>query len=398
MKTRQLATRVAAVCLALGWAAGAAAADAPAAQAQKVTSTGQAAIYNNDNAHARDKAIDDALRKAVEQAVGAMVSSETVTENFQLISDKILSKSRGYVRNYKIVSEKPEGGVFSVTIEAEVAAGNLQNDLQGVLQVLRAKNMPRMLIMVAEQNVGQGNAQFWWGDKTFSTNLDAVENAFMDSWLKKGVKFVDRQALMGKIKVGPAMSSAEPSPDAIKEFAGNSGAEVVIVGKAVATHVGAIMGTQMQSVRANISLRALNLDSGEILATVTRSEAVGHIDPMSGGTLALKKAAEKSADELLEKIMARWETEVAGPSTVNLVVNNVKASKNLRALASIIREQVRGVQDVRQRSFRKKTAELEVEMKGSAQDLADELEDKKFPGFDIEIDEVTANTVTASVK
>ena len=41
---------------------------------------------------------------------------------------------------------------------------------------------------------------------------------------------------------------------------------------------------------------------------------------------------------------------------------------------------------------------IEVELKGSAQDLAEELEEKKFPGFNIEVDEITANSVTASVK
>ncbi len=375
-----------------------ASAKAEVSSAQRVSAVGQAAVIGNDVANARDKAVDDALRKAVEQSVGTMISSETVTQNFQLLSDKIYSKARGYVRNYKITSEKQDQGVYIVGVDAEVSQGNLKNDVDGITHILRAKNMPRMLIMIAEQNIGQGDANFWWGNKTFSTNLDAAENTFMDHWMKKGVRFVDRQALMGKISAGPAVTSAEPTNDAIKEFAGKSGAEVVIVGKAVATDVGTIMGTQMHSARANISLRALSLDTGRILATATRSEAVGHVDPQTGGTLALKKAAEKSADELLEKILAQWESEVSGPATVHLNITNVKQSKNLRSIAQVLREQVRGVQDVRQLSFRNKSAELEVELKGSAQDLADELETKTFPGFSVDVQEVTANTVTAALK
>ena len=369
-------------------------ADAP----QRVSSIGQAAVIGTDVANARDKAVDDALRKAVEQSVGTMITSETVTQNFQLLSDKVFSKARGYVRNYKITSEKQDQGVYIVGVDAEVSSGNLKNDVDGIMHVLRAKNMPRMLIMIAEQNIGQGDANFWWGNKTFSTNLDAAENTFMDHWMKKGVRFVDRQALQGKISAGPATTSAEPTNDAIKEFAGKSGAEVVIVGKAVATDVGTIMGTQMHSARANISLRALSLDTGRILATATRSEAVGHVDPTTGGTLALKKAAEKSADELLEKIMAQWSQEVSGPATITLNLTNVKQSKNLRSIAQVLREQVRGVQEVRQLSFKNKAAELEVELKGSAQDLADELETKTFPGFAVDVQEVTANSVTAALK
>ena len=53
-----------------------------------------------------------------------------------------------------------------------------------------------------------------------------------------------------------------------------------LIGKAVATDVGPIMGTQMHSVRANISLRALNMDNGEILAT--RAAAQKHVSRAKG--------------------------------------------------------------------------------------------------------------------
>ena len=53
---------------------------ASAAEVKKVRATGQAAIYQNDLS-AAVIALDDARRKAVEQAVGAVISSSTVTEN-----------------------------------------------------------------------------------------------------------------------------------------------------------------------------------------------------------------------------------------------------------------------------------------------------------------------------
>jgi hypothetical protein len=36
-------------------------------------------------------------------------------------------------------------------------------------------------------------------------------------------------------------------------------------------------------------------------------------------------------------------------------------------------------------------------MKGSAQDLAEELEEKSFPRFNVEISEITANRVVANL-
>lgn len=364
----------------------------------KVTVMGVAGIVGGDKGRARDKAIQDAQRKAVEQAVGTMVSSETITENFQLISDKIYSNAKGYVRKYDIVSEKEEGGTVMVTIDAHVASGVLQGDIDGVLAILKAKNMPRVLLMITEQNVGSANTVVWWsGEGSFSIDLGASENAFIDNWSKKGIKFIDRQALQGKLKVKKALGNAVPTDDDVKEFALGTGAEVVVTGTAFANDIGPIMGTQMHSIRANISVRALNLDTGGILATSTNTATVGHIDPATGGTKALQNVTEKAAEELLTKILAGWETEVAGPSSVSLTINAVTKSKYLREISSFLGNEIRGVQGVRQRSYRKKIAEFEVDITGSPQDLAEELEEKKFGGFTIEINEITANTVKATL-
>ncbi|OGQ83293.1 MAG: hypothetical protein A2289_08265 [Deltaproteobacteria bacterium RIFOXYA12_FULL_58_15] len=389
-RTKVLGFLAATMWVVLGlWASPAAAGDT-----LKVEAVGQAAIYGTDIAAARDKAIDDALRKAVEQAAGTVVSSETITENFELVSDKIYSKSKGYVRNYKVVSEKKADGIYEVKVNADIGTGALKSDLDGILSVLRGKNMPRVLVMVSEQQVGAKSAEAWWGNNSFKTSMDVVENSIIDAWQPKGVKFVDRQTLQGKISTGIANVTDD---SVVKTFAGSAGAEVVIRGDAVAQDNGPIMGTQMRSLQATVSLRAMNLDNGAIMGSATVSETVGHINPVVGGTMALKKAGQKAAEELLGKMLAEWQSEVSGSGTVSVKISGVAKSKYLKALSEFLRNEVRGVADVRQRSFRNKVAEIEVDIKGSAQDLATELEEKKFPGFAIEIDEITANSVAASL-
>ena len=361
-----------------------------------VKAIGQAAIYGEDVVNARDKAIDDALRKAVEQAVGTLVSSETVTENFQLISDKIISAAKGYIRNYKVTAEGKEAGVYSVTVEASVAKGNLSEDLNGILQVLKSRNMPRVLVMISEQNIG-GESTSWWGKPGATIDLGVVENVFIDQWNPRGIRFVDRQAIAGELKTAGPLTGGEISNGQAKAFGTSGGAEVVVIGKAVATDSGTILDTAMHSLQATISVRALAVDTGEIIATATLSKTTGHINAVTGGSIVLKQVTLAAADSLLKKILVKWEGEVGGPSTVQLTLTNVRKSKFLRQVATTLRNEVRGVVDVRQRSFRKGKAQLEVELKGSAQTLAEELEDKSFSLFEVEITEITANTVTAKL-
>ena len=60
----------------------------------KIRAEGMAVIMNNRVDIARDKALDGALRSAVEKVVGVMVSSTSEVENFLLKLDRILSESK----------------------------------------------------------------------------------------------------------------------------------------------------------------------------------------------------------------------------------------------------------------------------------------------------------------
>ena len=62
-----------------------------------------AGIIGGNVANARDKATQDALRQAVEQAMGAMVYSETMTENAAIVSDKISSQTSGYIQSFDVI-------------------------------------------------------------------------------------------------------------------------------------------------------------------------------------------------------------------------------------------------------------------------------------------------------
>ncbi len=76
---------------------------AAAPEMKTVTATGIGS--GTDKAKARDDAIFDAQRRAVEQGVGLYIKSEIAVENLQLLSDDIYTKAGGYVHTYKVLSE-----------------------------------------------------------------------------------------------------------------------------------------------------------------------------------------------------------------------------------------------------------------------------------------------------
>jgi hypothetical protein len=64
------------------------------------------------------KAYDNVYRNAVEKALGGYIRSETRVENHQLIEDKILSISAGYIKNFDYL----EGGCKSSSCYVKIKA------------------------------------------------------------------------------------------------------------------------------------------------------------------------------------------------------------------------------------------------------------------------------------
>ena len=67
-----------------------------------------------------EEALKDAFRAAVRSAVGAYVDEETRVENDEVITDQVLTHSRGCIDSYEKLSERLEDGVTNVTIRAVV--------------------------------------------------------------------------------------------------------------------------------------------------------------------------------------------------------------------------------------------------------------------------------------
>lgn len=67
---------------------------------------GFASIIDGRKDQARENALNNAFRRAVEQAVGVMVDSDSMVVNAELLNDRIYSKSTGYIKKYNIINEK----------------------------------------------------------------------------------------------------------------------------------------------------------------------------------------------------------------------------------------------------------------------------------------------------
>lgn len=368
------------------------------APAMEVKAKGYATIYGNDKAAARDRALEDAQRKAVEQAMGTMISSESITQNYQLIDDRILSLSSGYIRTYRIVSESVTGGELEIEIAAQVGMEKLNDSLQAIKSLIRRMDKPKIMVLIAEQSIreeGQTDAGKGSGNAVLSaTSLGIAENALIEYFRAKGFDFVDRQALAGRIEVADPLTLVNDK-EKIRKIANLTDAQVVIFGQAQSRTGGKVSG--IYSGQANISLRALKTDTGEIIAASTAHAAVPFVDPSTANTKALAQAATRISQKLMDQILRQWQVESGGTRNVALTIKGVSYA-DVKKFRSWLPKYVRGIKSVHQRSLQGNLAELDIDMQGSAQNLADELSQKKFNDKTIEVLDLLPNKVNIELK
>jgi hypothetical protein len=359
---------------------------------------GVGVIIDDNTATARDQAIQDALRLVVEQAAGTMVSSETLVQNYEVLRDQIYSQSQGYIRQYEVTDESVQGNLYTVTIQATVATGNLKNDIQALGLLMGRKQMPRVMIMVAEQNIGMHYYSYWWGVKAGTADLSITENVLMEKLTQKGFHVVDHAMASKNLKIKAPYKIESLSNDAVRDIGKIYDAEVVIYGKALSKLAGAVLGSSMKSAQADVSLRVVNTDTGRVIASSTHHAAAVHPNEVTAGTEALKIATDAIADQLLTQIVDKWSQDVGSGSLIRLVVSDIPSYNHLVKFKEMIQKRVRGVSGVYQRDFNTGTATLDISVATTSQKLADALVVIDYGEFVIDITHITQNSVNLKMK
>ena len=193
---------------------------------------GEAAVLGGDKPAARQKAIDDALRRAVEMAAGTRVSAATETRDFQVKMDRVLTHAQGFVRRYEIVREGLDGEVVQVSVRAYIGTAELDKDLEAMGLLIARKGMPRTMVLIAEQEYRHGGAASGVDARYHATPISAdlriAETTVLDALKNAGFgQLIDPEIASEKaVQVGGI--AAEITAPQARKLKSLTGAEVIL--------------------------------------------------------------------------------------------------------------------------------------------------------------------------
>ncbi len=334
-----------------------------------ITGDGPDAVLN-----ARDEALKRALRRAVEQGVGALIDSESMAQNFQLLNDEIYSQVKGYVSEYDIIADNGgKDGIYRVTVAATVVLAQLRKDLKALNIIKHEKGNPRIMILFSEVMDGLPIS-----GAVAATKMEQI-------FLKHGFPVVDKAQMMAIQERDATLSYADPQKAAA--LGRRFGAEVVIVGQASADLVDSSQpyGVSVFYYQSQISAKAIKVDTAMVMAAGSaesdwRKPGQGQgSGRMEAAKESLAAAGETLADNMMNQILEQWRSEVYNTVMIQIVAENVSGLRR-KAFKNEL-QAIRGVESVNERSFINNVLIMDVEVEGSIwSTFSDRIEDFKSVG------------------
>jgi len=122
-----------------------------------------AETYRRDKGLLVDALREDARRQVVEKAVGTFVESATLVENYELIHDRVLTRSKGLIKNVIKESEPwlGEDGFMHLLLKAEVYLTNVRDAVSSMseaerISLIKEHGNPRIAVSVNVKDAERG--------------------------------------------------------------------------------------------------------------------------------------------------------------------------------------------------------------------------------------------------
>jgi hypothetical protein len=157
---------------------------------------------------------------------------------------------------------------------------------------------PKLILLIAEQNIA-GPQRAWWASEI---DLSATEAAIAQKLIDRGYQVIEPSSLNRAVRQDPAFRPIDISESQSVTLGNLSGADYVLLGKAVASSGGNVPQSNMRSCFANITAKLIRVKDGRVIAYLDASGNTAHLDVITGGKEALTNAAGDLAVKIIEAL------------------------------------------------------------------------------------------------
>jgi hypothetical protein len=339
----------------------------------EVTAQGEAA---GSGLSGKEKATEDALRKAIEKGFGVYIDSTTLTENAALVSDDVIAETRGFIRSYDVLEEKEQEGVYLTRVRAVVSLDKIwESDSLNLL--LKRMGAPRFILFSSEDINGESPKGY------------PARQKMTEVLVGRGFKLVDSPKT-GTLR-GAEKDEILTDPGKAIALAKDAGAEIIVLlkAKAVFEKQAELYGKHMTYFNGICETKVIQTDSGTIIAAAVGKAVRGAGSPAEAIHDSFAFSSLYASEELIKGILSAWAKYLNMGRPIEVVVTNVSVSRLANLIEAL--KSLEGVSSVSERKYSNRTAHLEIKSKHKTIYLAESIEN--IPGFKIEVNDFSLSRI-----
>ena len=352
--------------------------------------TGQEKIQEQNIPGAKQKAVENALKVAVQNAVASLVSRQVFAGNLEFLYENLLPRSSDYVVTYRVIGGMEHRGYYLVGVESKVNLQLIEKHLTdaGILNVSTDK--PVILFLIAEQTPDDLLPRYWWGNnpEPYTSFSEAI---ILEKMIQNRFKITGA----GPDRPNPSLYNIRFASiydaTAAMELGRVLKADMVVLGKASAAESINRMGED-KIFDGVIELNIYDLGSDKhVMTSVSRAAAKSTLD-QEGAMAAITEVSILAAQDLNQKIDTFWTQNLRRETLFDVTITGENFLPRFIALKKRFNE-IQDIANMQPKEIGSDKAVMEIVFKGSPEQFADAVMLKTFAGFGIEVAEVTEQMV-----
>lgn len=331
-------------------------------------------------------ALSNALRNAVEHCVGRLVTAETVASNYRMISDRIISRANGLVRQHTVLQQNQlSTGIWEVTVEASITPviDSLLADDVAVAILYEAVNRPRFFVLLDETG-------------TRLEGATSAENELIRLFTEKGISVVEGRMLARTQSHSNYANLNATDLDLIYDLAERSEAEVLILGNARAEEVTSVNIGPLKSVNATIHARVIRADNGDIVAAADATGREPSATVIDAAARSYREAAELLGNQLLRAVFEEWSRSQVEMRNYDIEITAIQFSET-EELMQLLRS-FEGIGEIQFRQFENDRLALTVPYRGTCDGLGRLLQGTMIGGKVVAVLRVESNSMAVELQ
>ena len=353
--------------------------------------TGKGRITSQNLQQAKQNAVYEALKVAVQNAFAKIVSKQVFASNLDFFYSQVLPHASDYIITYQVLGGIGNKGYYLVGVESKVDIHKLEKTLTDARILNANKDKPVILFFIVEKTPSDLLPKYWWGKNPIPYQ-PLAETIIIEQLIQ------DRFIITGNDSVRPDPSFYNITFNSIYDVAAAKGlgkkmdADMIVFGKAVSEEAINRMGEE-KTFNSQIDLEGYNLETGEKVVT-SQVQAVVKSDMENEGNIqALIKAASLSAQDLSKQLNEYWTGYLRKEHAFDVTIKGKNFLPRFIALKQQFK-QMSGIENMQPKELGTDYAVMEIFYKGKSSQFADAVMLKTFDSFGLEFSDITDTLVT----